>query len=386
MDSSRTKTIGRGGRQEQNVANLGYWPTDAQTMYHVSRMMKAEEGTKTALFDCSCGKLDALMPLHQHLTSLGVEASVFGIELHAERFKEARKQISENGIIGNVLHADALSDTSISESWAGVSIFNPPYADITKQTPNGDEVSVRLERLFWTQHIARTKKGTGITVAILPTQLFARDISLTRMMGRHFKGAKVYRAAVPDFNQVVIIGYRVDSKVDRDLVDQDLIDILIGLGENTVDVPSITSARDTFQVYSSLDPQTFTSFSLTDEMAEILLEEGAKAVESATQQISKHLERALARTESTPSIMPLRTGHVPAVLASGRLNGRVETEKGIFLFRGRAKKTIVSDERVETNDSGTKAKQVKEFIHKTVTAVNYIDITPGRPFTLTEVI
>lgn len=380
------RKIGRGFRQEDaNIANLGYWPTDGETIRHVARMLEFEEG-EISIFDSSCGKLDALKPIHDRLKEQGASVSVYGIELHGERYQEAKAILREEGIEGEVLHADALTDVSLSEGWAGVSVFNPPYGEMKRQSGDGDEVSVRIERLFWTQHIARTKKGTGITVAVLPTQLFARDISLTKMIARHFSDAKVYRAADPRFNQVVIMGYRVDNSVNRGHFDQMLADTLIAIGENRADVPSIIHARDVFEALPSKAPQTFQCFHLTDEMAKNILQDGKQNIQGCREQIINHTLRAFGIGENIPSVMPLRDGHVPAVLASGRLNGRIETELGIFLFRGKAKKTITASNHYESDDEGRNERQVFERVHRTTTSVNYIDITPGRGFTLTQVI
>ncbi|WP_216360882.1 DUF6094 domain-containing protein [Acidithiobacillus marinus] len=383
---NEVKKVGRGFRQDANIANLGYWPTDQDTMYHVTRMLEVDEGVETAIFDCSCGKLDALKVVYEKLQQDGAKVSAYGIELHAERYNEAKTILREQAIPGEVLHADALHDVSLSEGWAGLSIFNPPYGELSRPGADDEEIKVRLERLFWTQHISRTKKGTGITVAILPTQLFVRDVSMTKMIARHFTDAKIYRAADASYNQVVIIGYRVDNTTNRNHFDHMLAETLLAIGEGRADVPNIAQAQDLFEVLPSKAPQTFTCFTLTDEMAQNILQDGSQNVEACRQQIINHSLRAFGIGENIPSVMPLRDGHVPAVLASGRLNGRIETELGVFLFRGKAKKTITASTRYEADDKGRNERQVFERIHRTQTAVTYIDITPGREIALTQVI
>ncbi|MGK9451773.1 DUF6094 domain-containing protein [Acidithiobacillus caldus] len=178
--------LSRGSQKDANIARLGYWPTDRQTIEAITKKLVVQPGTPVQLFDCSCGKLDALAPVASALQAMGAETSLWGIELHDERFQTAHSYLNARGIPGSVLHADAISpDVSVSENWASVSIFNPPYGE-QRHERDGQIITVRLERIFWTKHIARTKRGTGITVAVLPTQLFRADPNLTRMIGRHF--------------------------------------------------------------------------------------------------------------------------------------------------------------------------------------------------------
>jgi predicted RNA methylase len=219
------KSLSQGSRKDANIANLGYWPTDRNTIEAISKLLVVQPETDVQLFDCSCGKFDALAPVANALNAMGATTSLWGIELHDERFQTAHNYLSARGIPGSVLHADAISpDVSVSENWASVSIFNPPYGE-QKHEREGQTVTVRLERIFWTKHIARTKRGTGITVAILPTQLFRADPNLTRMIGRHFVQGRVFRAETDDFNQVVIIGYRQKANLATSSIDKSYLQV-----------------------------------------------------------------------------------------------------------------------------------------------------------------
>jgi len=382
------KTLSKGHRQDANIANLGYWPTDGETMKHVARLLAVEPGTEVSLFDCSCGKLDALMPLQESLSAQGAIPSLWGIELHDDRYREAFRRLAVTGLQGSILHADAISaDVSMSESWASIQIFNPPYGD-REYEKDGEILSVRLERIFWTKHIARTKKKTGITVAILPTQLFNRDHALTKMMGRHFQNGRVFRAATDSFNQLVIIGYRQKVVEGKSFMDEELVEILQRAGAGQVDdIPRISEADcDPWIVQAGEIPHQFSSSVLTDVMADTLLEIGKPMVNQCYQRLIKYQNRHLESIGEKETITPLRLGHVPAVIASGRLNGKFSNENGTFLFRGRRKRIVEKSSYKEEDETTGKERNVNELVHKPVTSVCYIDVTPGHDPIITEVI
>jgi hypothetical protein len=121
-------------------------------------------------------------------------------------------------------------------------------------------------------------------------------------------------------------------------------------------------------------------------MAKAIINSGRVAINQAYQRLIQHQKRNFADNQTLNTITPLRLGHVPAVLASGRLNGKFETPAGTFLFRGRRQRIVENGKRTEVDPDSGLTMQISETIHKPVTAVTYLDVTPGREPILTEVL
>ena len=351
--SAPGNSLSRGWRQDVNTESLGYFRTDDETTRRIARLISVPDvADNLILYDPCCGEGIALSALQQKFGG-----SSFGIEYDAERFHSAAQ------CVDTVLHGNAIGDLYASSQWASLMLFNPPYGDTTIQT-GGQQVATRLEGQFWQYHADRVVRG-GLVIAILPDYLFNRLPQMARLFAHYFNGQPwgLWRAATSKFKQIVFIGHRT---IDKNGFDPQIMDLLLAVAEGKADVPVLPENPDPlFPVPAGVPPAHFETFKITSEyISEVLARFDDEAMrQDITQALTANFERKRAR-----SIMPLRDGHIPAVLASGLLDGYVADEGGRFLVKGMAHRVQIHMAG-EVSDSeasaGVRSRQI--YISKTIT-------------------
>lgn len=381
------QSLSHGYRQDFNTESLGYYRTDDETVRRIAGMIKPRDSetaneTASVLFDPCCGEGLALAQLAGSWFQDGEHPNpgckTYGVEYDAGRFLEASTRID------HVLHGDALNDTWMSTSWAGLMLFNPPYGDVGE-----GRTSTRLEAQFWEQYATRIMRG-GLMVAILPRSAFLKAPGLTRAISHYFAGERVavYNAAVDTYKQVVIIGHRrTDPKAGQN---KDLHDRLVAVaqGIEILDaLPETVPETGIFQFPPGREPESFEAMRLTDESVGL-------ALTHETGEALQAVETDLAAQRMThvrhPSVMPLRQGHIPTLLAAGGLDGIVSDENGSYLVKGSVKRIAIEHvEDTEIDDAGGRAggkvSRTTTIRYQWQTQVIAWDLTPGNDYALVTI-
>ncbi len=314
------QSISSGARQDHNKIARGYYRTDDKTTQGICNALGLKNPQQPAvLFDPCCGEGIVMRDLSR---SLDNECVTYGVEIEGSRFLASHEKLTQ------VLHGDALYLIS-SSSWAGLLYFNPPYGT----TKNRHDESVRLEQLFWEAHASRLLPG-GVLVAVLPDYLFYRECPRMAEYFSNFleKGSSVvYRATTDEFKQIVIIRYRrvktLGAALDPDI---DLRNLLLNPNAELPDLPD-TPLEAPFLIPAGYAPDVFRVNHLTQETVDVLLQKDGNRF---VREIEDMLKTEQAVTQKIRSVTQIREGHIPALLASGGLDGIVEDAHGRFLVRG----------------------------------------------------
>lgn len=330
------QSLTKGWRADINTSELGYFRTDDETVRRILSFLSFDPSLEDpiTLFDPCCGEGIALADVQKQFPG----SISYGCELDNERFRESSSRLDV------VVHGDALDDFVGSPSWASLLFFNPPYGDVPTEDGN-----TRLEFQFWRRHIDRLQRG-GIFIGILPTQLFLRLPHMAKMMAHALEpDSLVYRASTDKFNQLVIIGRRAKTSGYQDLL---LTQTLLAVSEHSAEVPEIpVSSHPIFMVPPGKAPQTFHMTTLTDLALQQMFAQEEQNERDFFSQIGQTLQRQALATRQR-SIMPLRDGHVPAVLASGLLDGIVEDESGRYLVKGSVRRAVTRKEEMNFSFRG----------------------------------
>lgn len=188
-------------RIARNFAKNGYFPTDEVSLERVLQALSPASAGSMRILDPCAGEGAAIAEVAHHLGRNRIQA--YGVEYHPERAR------SMNALVDAGLQGD-LMDTVISPRSMGCLWLNPPYGDLLADHAGYDlyqgKGRRRLEKLFYQRTIGTLQHG-GVMVLIIPD--YALDKELTGWLVNHFTDLRVFRAAVDDFQQVVILGRRV---------------------------------------------------------------------------------------------------------------------------------------------------------------------------------
>lgn len=362
------ETLTHGWRTDLNIQRLGYFRTDDETTARITNALRPAEladGEVVCMLDPCCG--EGIAELH---IAHALGAVTFGVEYDEDRYQKACSRLD------HTLNADALSGTVTSQAWASVILFNPPYGDAPKSDEK--EAAKRLEALFWERWAAKLKRG-GVMVAILPTTLFHRSRGIVRAMSHFFSGQRVeiYRAVDPTYKQVVIIGYR-RSKSDETEPNYKLKSDLLKIASDELEVPVIPERlAEPFIVPASRLPDQWDAVVLSESMvrAAMAAEDG-----SAIAQIEAELAMSQHRYTQNRSVVPLRQGHIPQLLAAGGLDGILQDQDATLLVKGAVRRVGSQETTTEQqiSDRGSSERKTTTTIYKWETVIYALDITKGR--------
>ena len=186
-------------------AKGGFYPTPPRVTEMIASLMQARSTTRgettLRILDPCCGAGDALAQLAAGIDRPdGSAVETYGVELHAERAKEAQDRLD------HVLGTD-LFQTSIANGAFGLLYLNPPYDDDA-----GEEK--RTEHAFL-RHCTRYLAELGLLVFVVPRRRLAGSANY---LASHY--ARLRCCAFPDpereaFDQVVVTGTR-EAEVQYD--------------------------------------------------------------------------------------------------------------------------------------------------------------------------
>lgn len=363
-------------RLAQNFIKKGFFPTDEGTITGILRLLKAPKGGQLRLLDPCCGEGTALAEVSHALHRDNIRCETFGVEIDDERAWHSKT------ILDRVIHGD-LEDCLIGKRQFSLMFFNPPYGDLVADQVGYSEKKhgrLRLEKSFYKKTIQLLQFG-GIGITIIP--FYTLDNELSGWIARHYTDVQVYKGAVDQFKQVVILGIRCRTHdIETDAV-KELKHHLLAIGQGDIkpgllpesddehsltdtlyQVPAVVDRKVHFQ-YVKMDPDQ-----LQDEIAR--------------QSVLWERFDLLFRNITVKKRQPLRKltdWHMALMLAAGHVNGIVTSEDGskIFVIKGDTHKKKNVNVTHNKNGDGT-VSEVRTATDQFVPVIRAFDFTPGENY------
>jgi hypothetical protein len=371
-------------RLAQNFIKKGFYPTDEGTISGILRLLKAPKQGTLRLLDPCCGEGSALSELAHYLRSDTNRCETYGVEIDDERAWHSKS------LLDRVIHGD-LEDCLIGKRQFSLMFFNPPYGDQVSDQVGYSEKSqgrARLEKSFYQRTIQLLQFG-GIGITIIP--FYTLDKQLSGWIARHYTDVQVYKAAVDQFKQIVIMGKRCRSGELETQAIKDMRDYLLKIGRSELEpyslpesdtfvnedgdkesilpvlgyrVPAVVDNRVNFQ-YVKMDPRQ-----LQDEISRqgVLWERF-------------ELQFRNIMVKKRQPLRKLTDWHMALMLAAGHVNGIVTSEDGskTFVIKGDThKKKDVKVSHNETEDGSVS--EVRTATDKFVPVIRAFDFSPGENY------
>ncbi|MYE61459.1 MAG: class I SAM-dependent methyltransferase [Candidatus Dadabacteria bacterium] len=301
----------------------GYYPTPPRVVEMIASLAQARtvmRGEHTLrILDPCCGGGDALAQLAACIERPdGALVETYGVELHAERAKEAEQRLD------HALGTD-LFQTAIANGAFGLLYLNPPY-----DSDAGDDR--RTEQSFLRQTTRYLAVG-GLLVFVVPLRRLAES---ERYLASHYARLRVWNFPEPEreaFGQVVVTGTRkADVQYDqyvavalREAIEGDLEDL----------------RQHRYPVYNApatADGEVLFATRTVDPVA------AAEESRRSGLWVSTTVTDALWPSEDarTRPLMPLRRGHLAMLVAAGFLdNLQLEADGARILVKGQTLKEMV---------------------------------------------
>lgn len=300
-------------------AKMGFYPTPSQTLDHISRYLEAEGEGNIKLLDPCCGEGRAL---HDLAVNLGWSASpvTYGVEQDSER------AVAASGSLKEIVNS-SIFDVRINPlGCMGLLWLNPPY---------GSDGIERYEMRFL-KHSIKWLCKDGILVYLVPEPLFEREKD-RQWIAQNFYDCQVFRfhsEEYPRFKQAFLIGKKRAK-----------------LGEGEIPPPPYPYIEDKSPSWDDSAPP----FTIPETDGPDVFQ-GSDAVtdEEVSSNRSRLIEEVVKITGNGEGIgkikplLPLRKGHLVALLTAGFLDGRIETPEGSIWLRGfsdRVSSTRVEDDK-----------------------------------------
>ncbi len=360
-------------RLARNFIKKGYFPTDEGTIAGILHQLKAPEHGTVRLLDPCCGEGTALAEVAHYLASDTLQCQTYGVEIDEERAWHSKK------LLGHVIHGD-INDCLLGRRQYSLMFFNPPYGDLVSDQINYSDQKqgrARLEKLFYQKTIQLLQFG-GIGITIIP--FYVLDKQLSSWIARHYTHIRVFKAAVDDFKQIVIMGVRCHSDHNQPEHRKKMQQHLMSVGQGDV-IPSalpdtevqeqqkyvVPVARDqklTFE-YVKMDPRQ-----LADEIAQqgVLWERFDGFFRNI-------------RVKKRQPLRQLSDWHMALMLAAGHINGVVTSDDGskTYVIKGDTHKKK-SVKTTHSKDDDGSVSEIRTATDKFVPVIRAFDFTPGENY------
>ena len=327
-------------------AKAGFYPTPPRVTGMITSLIQARSGargeTTLRILDPCCGAGEALAQLAEGIDRPdGAAVETYGVELHAERAKEAEDRLD------HVLGTD-LFQTSIANAAFGLLYLNPPY-----DFDSGEEK--RLEQTFL-RHCTRYLAEHGLLVFVVPRRRVAES---ARYLASHYARLRCWTFPEPEreaFDQVVVTGTRkAEVQYDQHAAVR-LQECIEG------NLEELTRQRyPSYNAPATAGGEVLFATRTVDPVAA-----AAEAWRSGLWTSTAVTDLLWpAEDPSTRPLMPLRRGHLAMLVAAGFLdNLQLEAAGSRILVKGRTSKEMLL---VET----TPEKEVyRERLRTTVVALD----------------
>jgi len=305
----------------QARVKMGYYPTPLQVVERIRSFLSFPDENANVLDPC-CGEGAALKSL-----AAGVNAETYGIELDRYRAGEAKKSLD------NLLQC-GYEDARISNNAFSCLFLNPPY-DWQESGTLDEDRHERTEKAFL-RGTVKYLLPEGILVYIVPQPRVTEDVA--KILSYRFEDFNTYRfmdGEYEQFKQVVLFGKRKDRNCPDDssfvmlnAVPYTELEEIPYMQEPVYDLPSSPGVR------------LFRS-TLIDE-AELEKELKSSPLWGKLNQHGKNNKNGVGRPP-----LPLHTGHLGLLLASGCLDGMVGEGEDRHIVRGKVEKVAHAEQEYQ---------------------------------------
>lgn len=343
---------------------MGYYPTPPEIAHIIPSFLKPDEKGKVyRLLDPCCGKGTALNIISQKLSEKYrfKKFKTYGVELDLQRYTEAQ------AMLNHTIHADALTETRISNEYFSLLFLNPPYDWEQESEETYYSNSTRYELSFLQKYTEKLRPD-GILVFIVPFSFLSR-YSCCSFLTSNYSHIKIFKFPAElykPFKQIVIFARKQTLPYDHQL-----FKTISELKEEEIEeITEVTRPFYELPPSNILKEPRFTSVRFDPEQV-------AKEVETHGINIEEEINPATGLTDSIRPLMPLRKGHMALLLASGFMDGILEKDGKTLVIKGFTKTDKTEIE--ETDDEGNR---VKKTIQKPKTIIRALDIENKKILTI----
>lgn len=279
----------------QARAKMGYYPTPRDVVDRIRSLLGFPEENVNLLDPC-CGEGAALARLAE-----GHNATTYGIELDKYRARQAQERLD------HVL-ACSYEDARVSHNAFSMLYLNPPY---DWQADEGGEGSERVETAFL-RGTVRYVQPSGLLVYIVPQPRV--DRKMAKVLAYRFGYFSAFRFPEDEydaFRQVVILGV----KKERPWLARENVSRIAAIPRETLEeLPYATEPL--YGLPASPEVKVFRANVIDEETLENELRRS-----SLWRKLSSSVSDGNAGIGRPP--LPLHSGHLGLLLASGYLDGVV---------------------------------------------------------------
>lgn len=292
---------------------MGFYPTPCVVTNKIKPFLEFP-CEKTTFFDPCCGEGVALSELAK-----SENAITYGVELDHARAKEAGQNL-------NYVICCDYQQTRISVNAFSAILLNPPY---DYDSASDFECSERKEFIFLKDTI-KYLIPTGVMIYIIPQHRLNEKIA--KLLALHFEDICVFQFPKDEyqaFKQIVILAKKkAISKPDIPKFQE-----LMSVPQQRI--PEIALPSKPLYKLPEAQPIPLFKSTVIDLLA---LEESLQKspLRGKLESLVNHQEWSSSRRPP----LPLRTGHLALVLASGYLDGEVGDGKSLHIVKGRVSKEI----------------------------------------------
>lgn len=332
----------------ESQIDMMHVPTPVAVLDRVARMLEPHKDGCTFIDTC-CGDGTALASL----ASTFKRVRTFGVELDIRRAQSAQSRINK------VLACSAM-DIVVPPASMSLALLNPPY----------DESSYgRLERTFL-EHVTPLLSIGGILVYVIAAKRFEWEIK--KFLADHYSDFgfwsfhdPFYRGPTLAYEQTVLIARRTIGGGTLPSTVGEYSGYGHSYGTRYIKRPPQLpeTPPQTWMVPPNKSPAFFNGESLTPARCRELL---------TLSKIPDVRDTALDIKAINPP-MPLGTGHVALMLASGAINGLYGSGEDLHLSRGVVRRAVTTEfESGETAGGYAKVKKIER--HTFAVSIRTLDV------------
>ena len=306
-------------------SKAGFYPADPAAVAMAIAMLDDPPHDKPlAILDPCAGEGKAIGQIALHLRSRDARTlRLYAIELEEGRGHTAKEYLGNNDPDVNVLQPCSFQGAAISPNSFSFAWVNPPFDDVI----GGGS---RVEYMFL-QRATQLLRPGGIIMLVLPESALRNDMPRYFLQNYERLSVTPFPADCRPFEEVVVAGVKRQQPVDDD-------GSWWGFIEDH-------KAPQRYRLPAAVGPHRFQKCDFTPDELKAALAESP---------LRKFLEPPPEIPLSEPPL-PLASGHIALMLASGTLDGRVEfRDEEPHVVRGTAhKREYVQEESEEIKDDGT---------------------------------
>jgi predicted RNA methylase len=357
------------------AAKAGFYPASPVAIEGILKHIHlADKEKEHSILDPCCGEGHAICQLAE---GLGVKPSeVYAVELDLGRTKVARETLPE----GNVLGPASFMGTQISGYSFSLAYVNPPF--------DFELGGNRREEQTFVMRSTHLLAAKGVLVLVMPIDKIMGNRQFVEYLDCYFEDLQMYR--LPDghrpYKEVVVFGRKRKIELPRDSMERFGVFHQRGWQWNyymkAEDIPALgdvqpkswrgstpswdrEDAVQTWAIERGWKPGTFKKIAFTDEeLIEVV----------GNSPLGRHLLEVEPRPIPRPPL-PLDRGHLGLILASGILDGVVESKYGPHVVRGSSTKVEYYNREASdsTEDPDTGAVTTKDvYSQRMVTIIRCV--------------